>query len=91
MQLSIAAAALTLQTPLLCCVFRIVVALFCCCGRPFPVQLNRGELDGVRILSRKIVEYMTCNHLPTFKGNQKPPHTRLVFLRHVCTNFTNER
>jgi CubicO group peptidase (beta-lactamase class C family) len=25
--------------------------------------LNRGELDGVRILSRKIVEYMTTNHL----------------------------
>ncbi|MHB8465191.1 MAG: serine hydrolase domain-containing protein [Acidimicrobiales bacterium] len=27
--------------------------------------LNRGELDGVRILSRKTVDYMTGNHLPT--------------------------
>ena len=26
--------------------------------------LNRGELDGVRILSRKVVEYMSSNHLP---------------------------
>ena len=26
--------------------------------------LNRGELDGVRILSRKTVELMTMNHLP---------------------------
>lgn len=29
--------------------------------------LNRGELDGVRILSPKIIKYMTMNHLP---GNQ---------------------
>ena len=27
--------------------------------------LNRGELDGVRILGRKTVELMTTNHLPT--------------------------
>jgi CubicO group peptidase (beta-lactamase class C family) len=26
--------------------------------------LNKGELDGVRILGRKTVEYMTTNHLP---------------------------
>jgi len=26
--------------------------------------LNKGELDGVRILGRKTVEYMTMNHLP---------------------------
>ncbi len=26
--------------------------------------LNHGELDGVRLLGRKTVEYMTCNHLP---------------------------
>ena len=26
--------------------------------------LNRGELDGVRLLSRKTVEFMTSNHLP---------------------------
>ncbi len=25
--------------------------------------LNRGELDGVRLLGRKTVDYMTCNHL----------------------------
>ena len=25
---------------------------------------NKGELDGVRLLGRKTVEYMTCNHLP---------------------------
>lgn len=28
------------------------------------MMLNRGELDGVRLLGRKTVEYMTCNHLP---------------------------
>ena len=33
-------------------------------------RVGRGELDGVRILSRKIVEYMTCNHLPKSKKNQ---------------------
>lgn len=27
--------------------------------------LNKGELDGVRLLGRKTVEYMTCNHLPS--------------------------
>ena len=27
--------------------------------------LNRGTLDGVRVLGRKTVEYMTTNHLPT--------------------------
>ena len=27
--------------------------------------LNRGELDGVRILGRKTVDYMTTNHLPS--------------------------
>lgn len=27
--------------------------------------LNRGELDGVRLLSRKTVELMTMNHIPT--------------------------
>jgi len=27
--------------------------------------LNRGTLDGVRVLGRKTVEYMTINHLPT--------------------------
>lgn len=27
--------------------------------------LNRGELDGVRVLGRKTVELMTTNHLPT--------------------------
>ena len=27
--------------------------------------LNGGELDGVRVLGRKTVEYMTINHLPT--------------------------
>jgi len=27
--------------------------------------LNRGSLDGVRILGRKTVEYMSSNHLPT--------------------------
>ena len=26
--------------------------------------LGKGELDGVRLLGRKTVEYMTCNHLP---------------------------
>ena len=26
--------------------------------------LGRGELDGVRLLGRKTVEYMTCNHMP---------------------------
>ena len=26
--------------------------------------LNRGELDGVRLLGRKTVDYMTANHLP---------------------------
>ena len=26
--------------------------------------LGKGELDGVRVLGRKTVEYMTCNHLP---------------------------
>ena len=26
--------------------------------------LNKGELDGTRILSRKTVEYMVTNHLP---------------------------
>jgi CubicO group peptidase (beta-lactamase class C family) len=26
--------------------------------------LNKGELDGVRVLGRKTVEYMTANHLP---------------------------
>ncbi|MDH4145953.1 MAG: beta-lactamase family protein [Acidimicrobiia bacterium] len=26
--------------------------------------VNRGELDGVRVLGRKTVEYMTSNHLP---------------------------
>jgi len=25
--------------------------------------LNKGELDGVRLLSRKTVEFMTMNHL----------------------------
>jgi len=30
---------------------------FCCFMR------NRGELDGVRLLGRKTVEFMTCNHL----------------------------
>ena len=25
---------------------------------------RKGELDGVRLLGRKTVEYMTCNHLP---------------------------
>ena len=29
--------------------------------------LNGGELDGVRLLSRKTVEYMTLNHLPDGK------------------------
>ncbi len=28
------------------------------------MMVNGGELDGVRILSRKTVELMTCNHLP---------------------------
>ncbi len=28
------------------------------------MMLNEGELDGVRILGRKTVEYMTMNHLP---------------------------
>lgn len=27
--------------------------------------LNRGELDGVRLLGRKTVDYMTLNHLPS--------------------------
>ncbi len=27
--------------------------------------LNRGELDGARLLGRKTVDYMTCNHLPS--------------------------
>jgi CubicO group peptidase (beta-lactamase class C family) len=27
--------------------------------------LNRGELDGVRLLGPKTVEFMTCNHLPS--------------------------
>ena len=27
--------------------------------------LNKGELDGARLLGRKTVEYMTCNHLPS--------------------------
>jgi CubicO group peptidase (beta-lactamase class C family) len=26
--------------------------------------LNKGELDGERLLGRKTMEYMTCNHLP---------------------------
>ena len=26
--------------------------------------VNGGELDGVRILGRKTIELMTCNHLP---------------------------
>lgn len=26
--------------------------------------LGKGELDGARVLGRKTVEYMTCNHLP---------------------------
>ena len=26
--------------------------------------VNKGKLDGVRLLGRKTVEYMTCNHLP---------------------------
>ena len=33
--------------------------------------LNKGELDGVRILGRKTVEYMTMNHLP---GGQDMDH-----------------
>jgi CubicO group peptidase (beta-lactamase class C family) len=38
--------------------------------------LNRGELDGVRLLSRKSVELMTSNHLapevmPTFDGLER--------------------
>jgi len=33
--------------------------------------LNKGELDGQRILSRKTVEYMTRNHLP-LEGNGSP-------------------
>jgi CubicO group peptidase (beta-lactamase class C family) len=28
------------------------------------MMLNRGELDGVRLLGRKTVELMTMNHLP---------------------------
>ena len=28
------------------------------------MMLNNGELDGTRILSRKTMELMTCNHLP---------------------------
>ncbi len=31
------------------------------------MMLNRGELDGVRILGRKTVEFMTQNHLPDGK------------------------
>lgn len=31
--------------------------------------LNGGELDGVRILGRKTVEFMTMNHLPPAIGN----------------------
>lgn len=27
--------------------------------------LNKGELDGARLLGRKTVDYMTCNHLPS--------------------------
>jgi CubicO group peptidase (beta-lactamase class C family) len=34
--------------------------------------LNYGELDGVRVLSRKTVELMTVNHLPANIGEQGP-------------------
>jgi len=36
------------------------------------MMLNRGELDGVRILSRETVEYMTSNHIVGLQGTPAP-------------------
>jgi CubicO group peptidase (beta-lactamase class C family) len=40
-------------------------------GRFAEMLVNNGELDGVRILSRKTVDLMACNHLPAgvFRGS----------------------
>jgi CubicO group peptidase (beta-lactamase class C family) len=35
--------------------------------------LNKGELDGARLLSRKTVEWMTTNHLPDHKAMTQMP------------------
>lgn len=36
------------------------------------MMLNKGHLDGVRILSRETVEYMTSDHIPGLQGNPFP-------------------
>jgi CubicO group peptidase (beta-lactamase class C family) len=41
--------------------------------------LNKGELDGVRLLGRKTVEWMTVNHLPPGVHRDNDPVRRLGF------------
>jgi CubicO group peptidase (beta-lactamase class C family) len=43
-------------------------------ARFLQMLLNKGTLDGIRLLSRKTVEYMTADHLGSLAGRSDPSY-----------------